>query len=108
MKANFKVFLECTVVLVYLIFPGLSECSWSSCREGCTGQKAECHQIYVSFKPLSPETVSTSTSSSAPIQTVAPLKVTVKGCGYPPSVNCSTWLRQFGRNNSNFPCYYSE
>ena len=31
----------------------------------------------------------------------------MKGCGYPPTVNCSSWLQMFGQNNSQFPCYYS-
>ena len=30
-----------------------------------------------------------------------------QGCGYPPSVNCTTWLREFGRLDSTFPCYYA-
>ena len=35
------------------------------------------------------------------------LFVNVKGCGYPPSVNCSAWISQFGFPQSTFPCYYS-
>lgn len=31
----------------------------------------------------------------------------VQGCGYPPSVNCTTWIREFGRLDSTFPCYYA-
>ena len=31
----------------------------------------------------------------------------LQGCGYPPSVNCTTWIREFGRVDSTFPCYYA-
>ena len=30
-----------------------------------------------------------------------------QGCGYPPAVNCSSWIRQFGVEESTFPCYYA-
>ena len=86
---------------------GLSECSWSSCREGCTGDQAECVHVYVQFQPLTPVSVSSSTPAET-VRRTAPLKVSVNGCGYPPSVNCSMWIQEFGRNNSKFPCYYSE
>ena len=81
----------------------MSECSWSSCREGCTGQPWECHQVYVEFR-----TAPTVSSSSSMVTRTAPLKISVKGCGYPPAVNCSVWIRDFGQNNSEFPCYYSQ
>ncbi|KAF5283416.1 hypothetical protein FQA39_LY04792 [Lamprigera yunnana] len=31
----------------------------------------------------------------------------VKGCGYPPMLNCSTFLKQYKEIGSNFSCYYS-
>ena len=30
---------------------GLSNCSWSSCREGCTAEFFKCHHIRVSYTP---------------------------------------------------------
>ena len=96
---------------------GLSECSWSSCREGCTGDIYTCHQIHVEYQPLSGVTgavvTATSATNSATLKASSAtrrsqLKITPKGCGYPPTVNCSQWTSEFGQNNSKFPCYYSE
>ena len=42
-----------------------------------------------------------------PTKHKAVLLVNVKGCGYPPSVNCTTWISQFGLEQSTFPCYYA-
>ena len=36
-----------------------------------------------------------------------PIFAFLQGCGYPPSVNCTTWVREFGRLDSTFPCYYA-
>ena len=30
-----------------------------------------------------------------------------QGCGYPPSVNCTTWISRFGAVGSTFPCHYA-
>ena len=30
---------------------GLTNCSWSSCREGCTAEFFKCHQVRVSYTP---------------------------------------------------------
>ena len=30
---------------------GLANCSWSSCREGCTAEFFKCHQIRVTYTP---------------------------------------------------------
>ena len=30
-----------------------------------------------------------------------------QGCGYPPSVNCTTWIARFGAVGSTFPCHYA-
>ena len=87
-----------------LTVAGMSECSWSSCREGCTGQPWECHQVYVEFRTTPP----VSSSSPSLVTRTAALKISVKGCGYPPTVNCSVWIRDFGQKNTTFPCYYSQ
>ena len=44
---------------------------------------------------------------AGPTKHEAVLLVNVKGCGYPPSVNCTTWISQFGLEQSTFPCYYA-
>ena len=35
---------------------GASQCSWSSCREGCTKDLFECNHVYVEYVP-NPEDV---------------------------------------------------
>ena len=37
----------------------------------------------------------------------AVLFVNVKACGYPPSVQCSSWVKDYGKLNSSIPCHYS-
>ncbi|XP_017842238.1 protein tipE [Drosophila busckii] len=32
----------------------------------------------------------------------------VKGCGYPPMLNCTIWLRRYTKIGIKFPCYYSK
>lgn len=32
----------------------------------------------------------------------------VKGCGYPPMLNCTIWLKRYTRIGVKFPCYYSK
>lgn len=32
----------------------------------------------------------------------------VKGCGYPPMLNCTIWLKRYKRYGVKFPCYYSK
>ena len=35
---------------------GLTNCTWSSCREGCTAEFFKCHHIRVSYTPQIPFT----------------------------------------------------
>lgn len=32
----------------------------------------------------------------------------VKGCGYPPSLNCTIWTKKYKTKGTNFSCYYSK
>ena len=34
---------------------GLSNCSWTSCREGCTADIYQCHHVWVMYNPVRPE-----------------------------------------------------
>lgn len=78
---------------------GLANCSWSSCREGCTSDAYHCTHIYVSYND----------SSSNPNQTDnAVLLVNIKGCGYPPSVVCLNFTETYGIEGTEFPCYHSQ
>lgn len=104
--------VECRVILSRAIL-GLSNCSWSSCREGCTRDIFSCHHILVEYTYLQEDYKQMNRErrleglDPSPTKHNAVLFVNVKGCGYPPSVNCSTWIHQFGVQDSTFPCYYA-
>lgn len=77
---------------------GLANCSWSSCREGCTSDAYHCTHIYVSYND----------TKEAHNQTDdAVLLVNIKGCGYPPTVLCSNFTDTYGGEGTVFPCYHS-
>lgn len=170
---------------------GASNCSWSSCREGCTKEVYECTQIRVNYKILpvvkteegeegnteedevaegsadddivaklheylrsqrdvsnivkrrevghtssrsgrairqydysnemdedEEETVHNGLESSEQIGLLgndsewyyakARLFPNVKGCGYPPMLNCSIFVKKYSEPGTNFSCYYSK
>ena len=76
---------------------GKNSCSWSSCREGCTHEEFTCWQIEVTY------TVTT-TNSSLP----GKLYPNVKGCGYPPRIDCKAFAERFGQEGTNFTCFFSQ
>lgn len=114
---------------------GIMNCSWSSCREGCTSDLYRCTHIYVTFIEASNVTLmpnlSTAISAAIPAATLqaqnlmlaaaatlnnmtdiehseeAILLVNIKGCGYPPSVTCRNFSDLYGVEGAVFPCYYS-
>lgn len=129
---------------------GILNCTWSSCREGCTSDIYRCTHIYVSYVDIGNLSLPShmrdefneimsknyyenfanqlndpNTTSSALYQLIsnlttliphpttlpqteeATLLVNIKGCGYPPSVKCKTFIEVFGDEGSIFPCYYS-
>lgn len=175
---------------------GVSNCTWSSCREGCTKELFECTQIQVNYKAARNETNDTEieptadyrvhdavqhqirfddgpryrkrrairdynyddsesyyVDSSARLSKLsgnsiahkeqlsyndenfedpvgenyvdeseydgnstrgptewflgARLFPNVKGCGYPPSLNCTIWTKKYKTIGTNFSCYYS-
>lgn len=175
-------------------FKGASNCSWTSCREGCTKEVYECTQIRVNYKVFDIEfendtmddeefAVVELESPPAPVQaasislkmdphyhshqqqqqqqqhrvergireyeyvdsydhlhresyksadglefmeypeaqdlpgamdnmsewffTGAKFFPNVKGCGYPPMLNCSIWTKKYITIGTNFSCYYS-
>merc|ERR1711971_25289 len=95
-------------VTSYELNYGLTNCSWSSCREGCTAEFFKCHQVRVSYTPdldweegwqaadilaqhwahLDRTQDITDPSSGQPseqeVVTDTPLLINIKGCGYPP------------------------
>lgn len=130
---------------------GASNCSWTSCKEGCTKEVYECTQIRVNYKlgkgpPVtdgvtvgsrevrverairdydytiergySPEEeVAEKTEAPSPTGLMgnssewyfvgAKLFPNVKGCGYPPSLNCSIFYKMYSTLGTNYSCYYS-
>merc|ERR1719445_1730479 len=102
---------DCTTVRsAYLI--GISNCTWSSCRHGCTAEVYKCWQVEVNFSlvpkssPIPPPWASLtaltmphpapSISAMAPSSHVAKLYPNVRGCGYPPDLQCSEFFEDYG------------
>ncbi|XP_043238175.1 uncharacterized protein LOC122389832 [Amphibalanus amphitrite] len=73
-----------------------SNCSWSSCREGCTSDLYYCVHVYVSHTP---------TEGAPPAEAI--LVVNVKTCGYPPRVNCSAFEDEYAKEGAVFQCFVS-
>ncbi|CAH2054841.1 unnamed protein product, partial [Iphiclides podalirius] len=133
---------------------GASNCTWASCREGCTKDLYECTQIRVNYKlgeypnvtstefealiraerslrkdydyesnyeaPLDknypemddqelPDAVPTGLqgNDSEWYFTGARLFPNVKGCGYPPILNCTIFYGKYKPLGNNYTCYYS-
>ncbi|CAG0896833.1 unnamed protein product [Cyprideis torosa] len=99
-KANFVEEPVLCEVIASAELSGMSNCSWSSCRVGCTRELTSCVQINVRYNPIN-ETTSEWDSGEGK------LFINIKGCGYPPSVNCSVFTVQYGSLGDRFPCYYS-
>lgn len=91
---------------------GIFNCSWSSCREGCTSDLYRCVHIYVTFIEQNitiPKNMTDFTNYTAdwPQSEEATLLVNIKGCGYPPSISCKNFNTLYGTEGAIFPCYYS-
>lgn len=85
------------------VLSGIFNCTWSSCREGCTSDMYRCTHIYVNYTEM-PD----NRSLSPPMTVVdAVLLVNIKGCGYPPDVHCGNFTKAYGHEGAEFPCYYS-
>jgi len=120
----------------YSLRYGKTNCSWASCREGCTAQIYKCHQIRVQYTPREPfkndthvdtipqsqwanlkrteKPVDPDTNKPTGEQYVVddtPLLINIKGCGYPPETNCDTYAETYDNTSETgltFPCYYSK
>jgi hypothetical protein len=108
---------------------GTSNCTWTSCQQGCTVDIYKCWHVNVSYLLADPALaaerllpdpfVSFSSSSSSAslepypsmaIQQPARLYPNVVGCGYPPDVDCDQFFRDYSRTDAferTFPCYVS-
>lgn len=122
-------------VIEHVYSEGLRNCTWASCREGCTTAVLKCHQVNNYFPHLpSPQTLYSKHNNYFQI-TVSYSKnsyndflkdqdltsmnwdvnetkffINTEGCGYPPKINCSEFASQYGNKNVGkiFPCYYSK
>lgn len=74
---------------------GLDNCTWASCREGCTSDAYKCIQLHVKYK------------AQAEDWRPAVLYVNIKGCGYPPTVNCENFTLSYGYVGARYPCFWS-
>lgn len=94
---------------------GINNCSWSSCREGCTSDMYKCTHIYVTYIDAN-VTVGTNltmaelanVTSELTHSEEAMLLVNIKGCGYPPSVTCKNFSDTYGVEGAIYPCHYSK
>uniref|UniRef100_A0A182QXA4 Protein tipE n=1 Tax=Anopheles farauti TaxID=69004 RepID=A0A182QXA4_9DIPT len=94
---------------------GLFNCSWSSCREGCTSDVFKCTHIYVTFIddlnftfPFNATPAELFNLTDIERSDEAILLVNIKGCGYPPTVKCKNFTDLYGFEGAVFPCYYSK
>ena len=108
---------------------GISNCSWTSCRLGCTREIYKCWQVQVSFEfvrgtePYRPPWATLSNTldeeeggfgrgsdivSDANGLSLARLYPNVRGCGYPPDLNCERFYHDFGDlGRGEFDCWVS-
>lgn len=92
---------------------GIMNCSWSSCREGCTSDMFKCTHIYVTFiesnLTFMPNISTMMLANMTEIEhsEEAILLVNIKGCGYPPRVTCKNFSDMYGIEGAVFPCHYS-
>ncbi|XP_042871818.1 protein tipE-like [Penaeus japonicus] len=88
----------------------MKNCSWSSCKHGCTTDQYECDQIYVDYMhvPFSEyDEESFEIDEDLWVGRGVPLFINIKACGYPPQTNCSTFADKHGPEGSVFACHYS-
>lgn len=141
----------CVTAQVKQLF-GVSNCSWASCREGCTKDLFECTQIRVNYKLGDSANISATEyenlirveralrkdyeyenyesaadnldmieeqelpdvpptglqgNDSEWYFTGARLFPNVKGCGYPPILNCTIFYGKYRPIGTNYTCYHS-
>lgn len=99
---------------------GTSNCTWTSCQQGCTVDIYKCWHVNVSYLLADPALAAErldrqlfatlSEPYATPIQQPARLYPNVVGCGYPPDIDCDQFFRDYSRTDAferTFPCYVS-
>ena len=95
-------------VVSFTELAGKENCSdWSSCREGCTREIYECVKILVAYTDAEDFLCSSRPPDHQWLHNEAFLYPNVKGCGYPPAVNCTVFRDRFRDPNVTFSCHYS-
>ena len=105
------------------VLNGTSNCTWTSCQQGCTVDIYKCWHVNVSYLLADPalaaqrldrQLLLTDDDSPYPSQPLQPARLypNVVGCGYPPDVDCDQFFRQYAQPHSGafertFPCYVS-
>jgi len=109
----------------YKLRYGRANCSWASCKEGCTAQIFKCHQLRVTYTPLRGYENNTLVDditekdwaylrrTDKPVDESGdplldkegnqvenivddtPLLINIKGCGYPPDTNCDLYAEKY-------------
>ncbi|XP_054270705.1 protein tipE [Macrosteles quadrilineatus] len=100
------------VAVEHVYAEGLSNCSWTSCKEGCTSSALRCHQILVNYSRVTFEEFSKGNMDINSLEwDVGETRffINTEGCGYPPRVNCSEFAKKYGYQHlgTPFPCFYS-
>ncbi|XP_019698594.1 uncharacterized protein LOC105186766 isoform X3 [Harpegnathos saltator] len=98
--ADFSPHAVACVTTDHVYAEGLKNCSWSSCREGCTSAALRCHQIRVNYTRMLFDEFMAKPLGSVPWDvTDTKFFVNTEGCGYPPTVNCSAFAKQYAYRN---------
>lgn len=109
----------------YQLRYGRKNCSWASCKEGCTAPIFKCHQLRVTYTPRRQfenktevdeipqkewaylrRTEKLTDEKNEPlldkdgiqfeeIVEDTPLLINIKGCGYPPETNCDRYAEKY-------------
>jgi hypothetical protein len=102
---------------------GKFNCSWSSCREGCTADMYICFQVRVVYSKQEwvegtlarhiSDWVDLTRYDKKEKKTMldTPLLINIKGCGYPPDIDCRAFTTKYdniSESGETFPCYYSK
>ena len=100
-------YLDYTILYQYFssYLVGITNCTWTSCRHGCTSEIFKCWHVVVNVslvagsRPIPPPWASISSLALPPpppnISKPAKLYPNVKGCGYPPKLQCEGTLHQY-------------
>lgn len=87
------------VVTDHVYAEGMRNCTWSSCREGCTTAAIRCHQLLVNYTKIAYHALQKEPRDLDAIEwDVMDTKflVNTEGCGYPPRVNCTEFAKKYG------------